>query len=124
MAGLLSFWGESRLGSVNLKVPFDGIAVNAGSSIMVTKCAEPLVGAYNVSGVAEQFANALIDEVEIYNRALSASEIEDIFNAGGSGKCKRSSAMVVTIEGLKSEVDARNTGASTINGLNGKALKH
>jgi hypothetical protein len=30
----------------------------------------------------------LIDEVEIYNRALSASEIAAIFNAGSAGKCK------------------------------------
>ena len=30
----------------------------------------------------------LIDEVEIYNRALSASEIKAIFDAGSAGKCK------------------------------------
>ena len=30
----------------------------------------------------------LIDEVGIYNRALSASEIQAIFNAGSAGKCK------------------------------------
>lgn len=29
----------------------------------------------------------LIDEVSIYNRALSASEIQAIYNAGSSGKC-------------------------------------
>ena len=29
-----------------------------------------------------------IDEVEIHNRALSASEIQAIFNAGSAGKCK------------------------------------
>lgn len=32
--------------------------------------------------------NGLIDEVGIYNRALSASEIWDIYNAGSAGKCK------------------------------------
>jgi RHS repeat-associated protein len=30
----------------------------------------------------------LIDEVSVYNRALSASEIQAIFNAGSAGKCK------------------------------------
>src|SRR5207302_6960708 len=34
------------------------------------------------------FHNGLIDEVQIYNRALSDSEIEAIFNAGGAGVCK------------------------------------
>ncbi len=30
----------------------------------------------------------LIDEVEVYNRALSAAEIASIYNAGSAGKCK------------------------------------
>jgi uncharacterized repeat protein (TIGR01451 family) len=34
------------------------------------------------------FFTGLIDEVEIYNRALSAAEIQAIFNAGSAGKCK------------------------------------
>ena len=32
--------------------------------------------------------NGLIDEVEIFNRALSAAEIQAIYNAGHAGKCK------------------------------------
>jgi streptogramin lyase len=32
--------------------------------------------------------NGLIDEVELYNRALTGAEIQTIFNAGSSGKCK------------------------------------
>jgi len=32
--------------------------------------------------------NGLIDEVAVYNRALSAAEIQGIFNAGAAGKCK------------------------------------
>ena len=32
--------------------------------------------------------NGLIDEMTIYNRALTASEVQAIFNAGGAGKCK------------------------------------
>lgn len=34
------------------------------------------------------YFGGLIDEVEIFDRALSASEIEAIFNAGSAGKCK------------------------------------
>lgn len=34
--------------------------------------------------------DGLIDEVDIYNRALSAAEIQAIFNAGSAGKCKTS----------------------------------
>jgi len=32
--------------------------------------------------------NGIIDEIAIYNRALSQSEIQSIFNANGAGKCK------------------------------------
>jgi hypothetical protein len=32
--------------------------------------------------------DGLIDEVEVFNRALSASEIQAIYNAGSAGKCK------------------------------------
>jgi Concanavalin A-like lectin/glucanases superfamily/HpiC1 cyclase/MBG domain/Bacterial Ig-like domain/Cep192 domain 4/WD40-like Beta Propeller Repeat len=36
----------------------------------------------------QEFFVGLIDEVEVYTRALSASEIQGIYNAGGAGKCK------------------------------------
>jgi hypothetical protein len=39
------------------------------------------------SGTCERFVG-LIDEVELFNRALSASEIQAIVNAGSAGKCK------------------------------------
>ncbi len=43
-----------------------------------------------IGGNALNYAhfNGLIDEVTLYNRALSAAEIAGIFNAGSAGKCK------------------------------------
>ncbi len=41
----------------------------------------------DVFGVHQYFDGA-IDEVSVYNRALAASEIQAIFNAGSAGKCK------------------------------------
>jgi hypothetical protein len=43
---------------------------------------------YNASGTANRYFHGLIDEVSIYNRALSSEEISAIFAAGESGKCK------------------------------------
>jgi plastocyanin len=40
-----------------------------------------------VEGSGEYY-NGLVDEVEIFNRGLSASEIQGIVNAGSAGKCK------------------------------------
>lgn len=34
-----------------------------------------------------RFLTGIIDEMQIYNRALSPSEVQDIFFAGGAGKC-------------------------------------
>ena len=39
-------------------------------------------------GIIANQVDGLIDEVEIFNRALSAAEIQAIFNAGSAGKCK------------------------------------
>lgn len=44
-----------------------------------------------------------IDEVEIFHRALSQSQIEDIFNAGSSGKCKPPVGGIVE---LRTDADA------------------
>ena len=40
----------------------------------------------NLTGITN--LTGLLDEVSLYNRALSASEIAAIYSAGGSGKCK------------------------------------
>jgi len=37
---------------------------------------------------ASRYWDGLIDEVEIFNRGLSASEVQSIYNAGSAGKCK------------------------------------
>ena len=43
----------------------------------------------NTSGSSSKFPwHGLIDEVGIYNSALSSAEIQAIFNAGSAGKCK------------------------------------
>lgn len=51
-----------------------------------TNSDQVLIGA-NASLGPGRFWNGLIDEVEIYTRALSSSEVVAIYNAGNSGKC-------------------------------------
>ncbi|MCI0553751.1 MAG: T9SS type A sorting domain-containing protein [Anaerolineae bacterium] len=45
------------------------------------------------------FWDGLIDEATIYNRALTASEIQSIYNAGSAGKCKECTPPEVSITG-------------------------
>jgi hypothetical protein len=54
------------------------------------------------SGVQGFFFGGLIDEIEVFNRALSASEIQAIFNAGSAGKCK---AAVLSCAGFEPPMD-------------------
>jgi hypothetical protein len=46
----------------------------------------------------------LLDEVSLYNRALSAAEIASIFNAGAEGKCR-----TVCVPGFPDNFDCRQT---------------
>src|SRR6266568_270117 len=49
---------------------------------------EPAVGIGNHGGTYHDFSfNGLIDEISLYSRALSQSEIQSIYNAGSAGKC-------------------------------------
>jgi hypothetical protein len=45
-----------------------------------------------------EFFNGLIDEVELYSRALSAEEIATLYNAGGAGKCKDAAFVDIDIK--------------------------
>src|SRR5437016_9411593 len=45
-----------------------------------------IIGATHTQGLIA-FLNGLVDEPEVYNRALTASEIQTIFHAGSFGKC-------------------------------------
>ena len=40
-------------------------------------------------GVSEQYFDGIVDEVSVYNTALTTSEIRDIYNRGSLGKCKQ-----------------------------------
>src|ERR1019366_6804139 len=40
------------------------------------------------NGVAGTFTGGTIDEVELFNRALTDPEVRSIYNAGSAGKCK------------------------------------
>jgi len=54
-------------------------------SFLDTHSANLRIGSYALEG---SHLNGLIDEVEIFNRALSMTEIQAIFLAGSQGKCK------------------------------------
>ncbi len=63
----------------------------------------------------------VIDEVEIFNRALTAAEVQAIYNAGSAGKCKTScqdelAAAQQQVQTLQSELATANTTIQTLQG--------
>jgi hypothetical protein len=54
-------------------------------SAMCTSDATVAIGAEGAG--AQRFFPGVIDEVEIFNRALTATEIKEIYDAGANGKC-------------------------------------
>ncbi len=57
----------------------------------------PLTIGTRKDNTADVAFNGLIDEVEVYNRALTASEIQSIYNAGSDGKCKLAGSTPITV---------------------------
>jgi uncharacterized repeat protein (TIGR01451 family) len=65
-----------------------GLAGSASASPTIAYDTHPLlIGAEIDNEIVTSFFPGLIDEVTIYNRALSQSEIQSVFGAGTFGKC-------------------------------------
>ena len=76
--------------------PFDTVSYTTGTvTSMNQSTADVLIGAYD-AGAAGYFFGGQIDEVQIFNRALSASEILAIYNAGTAGECKSLPTLTVS----------------------------
>jgi hypothetical protein len=59
--------------------------------------------------------NGLIDEASIYNRALSAAEIQSIYDAGSAGKCDAVPSLMVSNPRAFPEGSAGAPGSTTFN---------
>ena len=81
-----------RSGStITLYVDGFPVASSTGAITEIISPEAPLVIGQVSPAFNGEFFDGLIDEVEIFNRALSQSEIQAIFNAGSMGKCKNQS---------------------------------
>ena len=71
----------------DMKLYLDGVEVASGShalgGALDTNPSIPV--AIGANGTTERFFNGILDDVRVYNRALTAMEISDLFAAGGGG---------------------------------------
>jgi len=75
----------------NVKLYLDGAlvasATDSTTGTFTLAAAQDRIGSRPVCPTP-MFFNGLIDEVEVYRRALSGWEVQALFNAGSAGKCK------------------------------------
>ena len=65
-----------------------GSGTNDGTYGGLSNPAIGFIGVSQTSVSTIRYFNGLIDELEVFNRALTAVEIQTIFDAGSAGKCK------------------------------------
>ena len=71
-----------------MRIYVDGAEVASGAASGDIKPISPDLVIGRNSVIPSFDFDGIIDEVELFDRALSASEIQAIFNAGSAGKCK------------------------------------
>ncbi len=72
------------------------------------------------------YFNGAIDEVELFNRALDAGEVSDLWNAGANGKCKGGNPDPLTVSlqcfGIVGEDQYRRCTATALGGSGGNSF--
>ncbi|MEK7120776.1 MAG: LamG domain-containing protein [Patescibacteria group bacterium] len=74
--------------TVGLKMYVNGVLENTNSILVTRKASGQNLQIGHHPVFSGRFFHGLVDEVEVWDRALSASEISTIFNAGEAGKCE------------------------------------
>ncbi len=85
---LVGTWDGTNLslyinGALDQQAAVDGVSLDSGCTFHIGGLDDPTGPCFSVG----QFFNGLIDEVTVYGRALSANEVETVYNAGSAGKC-------------------------------------
>ena len=78
---------SNSAGEMRLYANGELVAQATGTDTLQVGTSQLVIGDSQTSGVLDYFAGQ-IDEVELFDRALSVEEIQSIFNAGSFGKCK------------------------------------
>lgn len=90
-------------------------AVSASGTVQTTDY--PFrIGAYApINGIGSKaYLAGRVDEVSVYNRALTASEIHAIYSAGGGGKCGSQAAPAITTQPANQTVVAGSNPAFSV----------
>jgi hypothetical protein len=71
-----------------LKIYVNGVLENTNSALVTRNASSEPLMIGNQPAFGPRLFNGLIDEVQVFDRALTAAEVEAIFDAGSAGQCK------------------------------------
>ena len=85
---------------VTIRVYVNGEEVATGSlsESIITSSVPLSIGGKEYGSTIKRYFDGLIDEVEIFNRALTAAEIKSIYDAGSAGKVKPPQSAAVRLD--------------------------
>jgi hypothetical protein len=100
---------------VNLYV--NGVLIDsvAASGLMVDYGRNLRIGAFSNLGGSSSVLPGLVDEVSIYDRALTVTEIQAIHNAGGAGKCQAATTPPTTVAAPNPSANAAGWNNADVN---------
>ncbi len=130
-------FAATRDSSGNMNLYLDGQLAGAAQApnADTTSTIPFTIGAWSGSqyGTLEYFSGE-IDAISVYNRALAASEVQAIFNAGSAGKCKSPVTPIITwanpstitygspLTAIQLDASANVSGSFAYNPANGTVL--
>jgi hypothetical protein len=100
---------------LNAKIYVNGVlSASTTYAYGINPGTQPLSIGCSINGGPVSLFNGQIDETSLYNRALSASEIQGIYNAGSLGKCVVGVAPTITSQPTNQTVTVGGTANFTV----------
>lgn len=96
------------------KLYLNGVLVRTGLTSGNSSCPSTWLGERGALTANQGFYAGLLDEVSIYNRALSTEEIQTIYNAGSAGKCTPPTAPFIVTQPTNQAVRAGFTASFSV----------
>src|SRR5215467_9279720 len=107
--------GVRDVGAATVKLYLDGVVVaslaDTTTGTFTRPDAQDRIGSIAVACPIKLFWLGQIDEVEVFRRALSQTEVQAIVNAGAAGKCKSAACSIICPANIIMPTDPNQCGA-------------
>jgi len=118
-------WTYSKTNGMSVLYCNGVVVTNVNVGVLTPSTAFDLYLGIRPAGIAApMYFQGMLDEVSTYNRALSASEIFTIYNAGNQGKCYVPTAPVIMTQPANQTVPAAGTAGFSVSAIGTQPLSY